>query len=177
MDIEDINLKHLTFVSLLLAILFSTSASATTVSYSLVNLGGSSYQYNYTLLNDTLGFDVDQFSIYYDLGLYENLAVTSSPVGWDSIVFQPDAGLPDDGIFDTLALGSPLSAGDSLGGFSVSFDWLGSGSGPGEQYFELFDFNFDLIDSGTTVSQVPAPAAIWLFGSALLGLAGIKRKV
>ena len=27
-----------------------------------------------------------------------------------------------------------------------------------------------------SVSEVPVPAAAWLFGSALLGLAGIKRK-
>ena len=30
--------------------------------------------------------------------------------------------------------------------------------------------------TGEVVSQVPVPAAAWLFGSALLGLAGIKRK-
>lgn len=28
----------------------------------------------------------------------------------------------------------------------------------------------------TYVSQVPVPAAVWLFGSALIGLAGLKRK-
>ena len=89
-------MKHLFCGSLLLGALLSTTAAATTISYSLTSLGGSSFQYDYTLSNDTLGFEVDQFSIYFDLGLYENLVVTASPADWDSIVLQPDAGLPDE---------------------------------------------------------------------------------
>jgi hypothetical protein len=43
------------------------------------------------------------------------------------------------------------------------------------------EYLFDTDELGTdivrlTVSQVPVPAAAWLFGSALLGLAGIARK-
>ena len=41
-----------------------------------------------------------------------------------------------------------------------------------------FDFNFTLDQAliSSPVTQVPVPAAAWLFGSALLGLAGAKRK-
>ena len=31
-------------------------------------------------------------------------------------------------------------------------------------------------DINVSVSSVPVPAAVWLFGSALLGLTGLKRK-
>ncbi|MES2546481.1 MAG: VPLPA-CTERM sorting domain-containing protein, partial [Pseudomonadota bacterium] len=34
----------------------------------------------------------------------------------------------------------------------------------------------DAIISARNVSAVPVPAAAWLFGSAMLGLAGLRRK-
>jgi hypothetical protein len=103
----------------------SVSVSATIIDYTLDNLGGSSYQYNYTFKNNTLDFDVDQFSIYYDLDLYENLAVTGQPADWIADYYQPDPFLPDDGFFDAYTFLSPIAEGESLGGFSVIFNWTG----------------------------------------------------
>ncbi|ARN75733.1 VPLPA-CTERM sorting domain-containing protein [Oceanicoccus sagamiensis] len=53
----------------------------------------------------------------------------------------------------------------TLNEFSLN-PWASSGS--------LIDHNY--INGSVTVSSVPVPAAAWLFGSALIGLAGIKRK-
>jgi hypothetical protein len=39
--------------------------------------------------------------------------------------------------------------------------------------FEGFNFNFNLHGNMTVV---PVPAAVWLFGSGLLGLAGVARR-
>jgi len=158
---------------------FAATANATKIDYTLDHLSGNTYQYNYTFVNDTLGFDLDAFSVYFDVALYENLAVTASPADWDSIVIQPDTGLPADGLFDTLALGLLLAPGDSLGVFSASFDWLGGSVGPGDQFFELYDVNFDLIDSGMTTlaggsQTVPEPSSILVL---FLGLVLLNRRL
>ncbi|WP_200821412.1 VPLPA-CTERM sorting domain-containing protein [Oceanicoccus sp. KOV_DT_Chl] len=45
---------------------------------------------------------------------------------------------------------------------------------PGSAVANVYSFNFQAV--GGPVSEVPVPAAAWLFGSALVGLAGIGRK-
>lgn len=57
-----------------------------------------------------------------------------------------------------------LQEGDNLITFSVLNDDNGG------------DNPMGFLVTGSTVNAVPVPAAAWLFGSALLGLAGVKRK-
>lgn len=64
-------------------------------------------------------------------------------------------GMADDGIG-----GSPMSS-SAFGGFNANFDILG--------------VHFDSMVM-TPTEVVPVPAAVWLFGSGLLGLAGIARR-
>jgi hypothetical protein len=71
---------------------------------------------------------------------------------------------------------------DGLLGFEYAF------SGPkdlknlvaGEYFFSIFpsvgDVHYDFSFTATDVSQVPLPAAVWLFGSALLGLVGVTTR-
>jgi hypothetical protein len=43
--------------------------------------------------------------------------------------------------------------------------------------FPGFNANFDITSVHvTSVSTVPVPAAVWLFGSGLLGLVGVARR-
>ena len=114
--------------------------------------------------------------MYFDVGVYENLTlITPTPATWDPLVIEPDNFLSNDGYYDALALSAGIAPGNSLGIFSVRFDYLGGGT-PGSQYFEIVDsFTFDLLDSGQT-SPVPVPAAVWLFGSGLIGLIGVARR-
>jgi len=50
-------------------------------------------------------------------------------------------------------------------------------SGNGNVFFEYFDDpNFTLTMTATPVSAVPVPAAVWLFGSGLLGMIAIGRR-
>ena len=88
---------------------------------------------------------------------------------FDSIRFQGD--------LTPFGPGSPPPIPDS-------FDWDGS-------YNATTHFDIDLLNTETnetatlrarltsfeTVSQVPVPAAAWLFGSAIIGLFGFKRKL
>lgn len=162
--------------------LFVNPAFADTIFYTSENLGGNTWQYNYTLEN-TGAISLEAFSIFFDLGDYENLVVTGSPADWDSIVLQPDPGLPADGIFDSLSLGGFLNPDDILGGFSVAFDFLGSGA-PGEQFYAFYDvFTFDFIVDGITqIAQVPQPMlepgtlVLLGIGLAAMGLAR-RRKI
>ncbi|PKG99732.1 PEP-CTERM sorting domain-containing protein [Paraglaciecola sp. MB-3u-78] len=153
----------------------SYSAKAVYIEYELNLVNGNTYQYDYTIFNDDIAAGIEEFAIFFDYNTTENLAVVASPAVWDSLVIQPDTGLPDDGLFDSLALASPISLGGSLGGFSVQFDWLGSNSGPVAQAFEVYNpSTFAVLASGSTLSSVPEPASLAMI---LIGLLLIKRQV
>jgi hypothetical protein len=140
--------------------------SAATIDYEATNLGGNSWQYNYVVTNDTLGAPLEEVTIFFDVTLYENLAVTASPPDWGSLVVQPDTLLPADGFFDSLASVAGIPVSGSLGGFSVSFDYLGTGT-PGAQPFDVVNpTNFQVLESGTTIAVIPLPASLWLLISA-----------
>lgn len=149
------------------------SANATTIAYDINNISGNTWEYAYTVTNDTLGIDIEEFTIYFGEGLYENLVVGSTPVSWDPIVIDPDSQIPDDGFYDALALTGGITSGASLGGFSVQFDYLGTGT-PGVQWFDIVDPDtFFAIDSGITqLVAVPLPATVWLLVSGMLALFG-----
>jgi len=160
--------------------LFGNSAIANIITYTVDNIGGNTWQYNYTVTNE-LAFDIEEFTVYFDLGLYENLAVTGSAVDWDPLVIQPDPLLPDDGFFDALALVAGIAPGDSLGGFSVSFDFLGVGT-PGDQFFDIVDpFTFDSLASGITELRdadvsVPEPTSTSLIALGLFLIAFYSKR-
>jgi hypothetical protein len=151
------------------------TSMATTIYYDVTNITGNTWEYSYTVNNDTLSFNIDEFTIYFSLGDYQNLSVVSSPVSWDSLVVEPDNFLGNDGYFDSLALSGGIAPGNSLGGLIVSFNYLGTGN-PGSQLFEIVDpADFTVLDSGQT-EVVPVPSAILLFGSGLLGLVVVARR-
>ena len=62
------------------------------------------------------------------------------------------------------ALGVPVNAPFEFFGFSVGFDFDGDGNATA--------ISTDIINT----SPVPVPAAVWLFGSGLIGLVGIARR-
>jgi len=160
-------------------LVISFPALAVIVEYSLDDFGNNSYQYNYSVTNDDLVARVDEFSIYFDLNLYENLAITGSSVGWDPLILQPDTSLPDDGIADWFTQSASIAIGETLSGFSVRFDWLGAGI-PSSQLFEVVDpLTFNVLSDGLTVSQiasVPEPGSLSLLALGLFGVLVSKKR-
>lgn len=149
---------RLNVVAILIALLSMPAITqATIINYTVSPLGGGQWQYDYMVENDSLVDPIAEFTIYFQPNLYENLAVISSPLDWDPLVIQPDIGLPANGFFDALSSSAGLLPGGTEGLFSVSFNYLGAGT-PYEQVFEVYDANFNLIDSGITItSPVPEP--------------------
>ena len=156
------------------------AAQATLISFEVDNIAGNTWEYSYTVENDSLGIDIEEFTIFFDVGLYENLALASAPTGWDPLAVDPLPVLLFDGFYDALALGPGLAPGGSLGGFSVLFDFLGSGT-PDSQQFEIIDPNtFQALEFGTTsvALSIPEPGSAPLFaiGLVLLTLVASYRR-
>jgi hypothetical protein len=151
------------------AALLAENALAALIEFTTTDLGGGRWRYDYVVGNDG-ATAIDELTIYFDLALYANLAVSGAPPAWDAIVVQPDADIPDDGFFDALALEQGIAASGSLAGFSASFDWLGSGE-PGGQRFDIVDpQDFSTLASGTTTNLVPGPAGAVLAATSVIAL-------
>lgn len=136
-------------VALLLTL--SLAAHSGTVQSSYTPLGGASWAVAFTVTNTGEPAPVSEFTVYFAEGLFANLAVTGSPGTWDSIAIQPDSGIPADGFFDALVIdqSDALDNGESQSGFSMTFDFLGTGA-PGALPFDFLDANFTVIASGRT---------------------------
>ncbi len=157
------------------------ATSMTRISFEAEDFGNGQWEYTYEVSNFSLSVDslpaaIEEFTIWFDSGLYTNLVVTTpQPLsnGWNEIVWQPEPVLHDPGAYDALVLLSNpgIEAGQSVKGFSVSFDWLGQDT-PGPQYYEIINPDtFETIDAGDTL---PEPATILLLG--LGGMFLQKRK-
>ena len=158
------------------ALLLASPAVATNVSYDLTRLSGSTWQYDFTITNDTLSVPIKEFTLFFDLSAFSNLMATSGPAGWDPVVAQPDPGLPDDGFVDWAALSGGIDPGDSLGIFQVRVDFSGPAQ-PGIPFFEVVDpDSFDTLDRGDAVpNATPAPGTFALVALALLGGLATRR--
>lgn len=158
---------------------------ASTISYTTSALGGGKWQYQYTVIAAQNESAIAEFSVFFDVSKYANLAVTASPGGWDSIVLQPDSTLPSDGIFDSLSLGADIGPGQSLDSFTVAFDFLGIGT-PGAQTFNIIDpETFSTLRSGATIaaagplptpSDVPEPNTLALAMIGVVTLLARRRR-
>lgn len=157
-----------------------TSASATTITYTASPTGGSTYNLEFEVTNDTLGAPIEEFTIFFGFNEFENLANAGAPTDWDPLLIQPDTGIPDDGFADWLALGTPLGVGETLGGFSLSVGLIAT-TLPEMLAFTIIDpFTFDILDEGFATlamtmppSEIPLPAAMWMF---LAGLGVLAHK-
>jgi len=148
----------------------------TQIWYSTEDLAGGRRQYNYEVANISLTTPIEEFTIWFGYGLYDNLALATPPVlplgGWDETVIQPEPVLEDDGAYDARALTGGIEVGWTDGPFVVAFDWLGAGE-PGSQFYEIINpLTLETIDSGMT-KLIPEPTTLVLLG---LGGLVLRRK-
>jgi hypothetical protein len=167
--------RHLSNIAGAAALALAASLSQATVIHSAYTpLGGDAWLVDFTVTNDGNPASFAGFTI--DLPNATGLRLVASPATWDSAVFQPDASLPDAGFLDSFAVSAAnrLSAGQSIGGFGVSFMYA-AGAIPGALPFMVYSETFaPLFVGNTTVTAVPEPPTIFL---AALGLAldGLRR--
>lgn len=151
-----------------------SSVPKTEIWYQTSDLGSGRWQYNYDVTNISLTVPIEEFTIWFEFGLYENLAVETPdpPAGnWSEIILQPEPVLKDDGAYDAKALGSGIGVGQIVTGFAVSFDWLGDATMPGPQFYEIIDpVTYQTIDSGRTI---PEPTMLLLLG---VGAVALRRR-
>jgi len=166
----------------------ATFANAVIIESELTSLGGNSFQYDFNVINDDLVDGLEGFTVNFDWDLYSNLALVSSAPLWDTFVVEPVVNV-NLGFFDSyFDAATPIALNDSLGGFAISFDWLGTASGPSaagnpfEIYKDPFN-NFEIVAFGNTTEPVviqppnpiPEPGLLSLFGLALLFVGSRKR--
>ncbi|MBT9500949.1 MAG: PEP-CTERM sorting domain-containing protein [Burkholderiaceae bacterium] len=156
----------------LLACTLSATAQAAQMNRSFHHLAGNAWVVDLTVVADGDPADLRGFTTYFADGLFADLTLLASPAQWDSLVIQTDTVLASAGYLDAFIIGGlGLAAGQSQGGFSVRFSYLGSGS-PGELSFDIVDANYQVLYSGLTApaAVVPEPATLvlGLFGGALL---------
>ena len=163
-------------VVVFIGMLSCNSAIATVVSFDLLDLGGDSFEYVYTIDNDTLQVPIEQFTIWFDEQLYNNLQVTTQiPLAndWSEIIL-PSTGFGVPLGYYALTLTSGIDLGQSIEGFSVSFDWLGTGLA-GYQSFEIIDtLSSETIDAGYTV---PEPTTLFLLACGAVAARFYRRDV
>lgn len=146
---------------------------------------------NFTVYNDTLATAISAFDIYFGVtsdGLnfsntapYTNVSDGSAPAGWSSLGLPPTV-LDNPWIFTAFVDGgSPIDPEESLGIFSTSVT-LDTAVPLGNLWFNVYDENFETLDSGRTSlagtgpEPVPEPGTFLLLGAGMAGLVLYRRK-
>ena len=166
-----IRLQRCCVFTILIGVNIALAGLQTEVAYSTNDLGGGRWEYVYDITNISLAPPIEELTIYFDFGLYDNLEVTTpeTPPEWSQIVWQVEPVISDPGGYDALASAENIAidVGETISGFSVSFDWLGT-DGPGSQFYEIIDpVSFETLDSGYTVPE-PTTMCLLAFGSLAL---------
>jgi hypothetical protein len=138
-------------------LMLTSTAHAITVQYELIPLGGNQYRYVYTVTNDGslgAGVAVKLFDLVFDSASYQETSlaiVTSAPLNsqWDEFILSSILDVP--AAYSAFSSTIGIAQGETVSGFAVEFEWIGSAAIPGAQAFQVFDPNtFELLEEGIT---------------------------
>lgn len=112
-------------------------------------------------------------TVYFDYTLHANLSVTASPSELTPTLTQPDAGLTSPGV---LSLATDLDQSPSYTA-NVTITFVSTGPVPKTQVYEIFDANFNILETGTAIqTPVPEPASALTLGLGSLALLALRRR-
>ena len=151
-------------------------AQAAVITTKYLDLGNHHFSANLTLTNDSDAAGINEFTVYFDQGLFSGLSLLAAPAGWDNILAQPDKALASNGFFDSylaqgLALGQKAS-------FTLGFTYAGQ-IAPAALPFDIVGADFLPTSSGFTsleAAAVPEPAPMALIGLAAALLVFQRRR-
>ena len=176
------------------------------IEYTVIDSGPDNITLEFDLLNDW-GEDIDWFTIYFgettdglnfsNTDAFTNLSPDDGgsgsepqPTGWYSYSFESSsidkpAQFNSEGDWDGDGVAeNTIAAGSTLEGFTVSFDWNGTGTYDNLYYevgvldtawdYEVKADGYTELDTGG--STVPEPSTVLLFGFGILGAAAMLRK-
>lgn len=169
-----------TFLSLILLFTSSAAFSATIEIAEKSTDGDWATVHTFTVTNNSDSLNLVAFSVGNSLGPW----VRSSPANWEGQAVYSwngtlDPLLESEGYtagFSWEVADGDISYGVAPGGTLGGF--IGESGGPQSSfvaYLEDSEGNQSVF-TGETTSVVPIPAAAWLFGTALFGLAGVSRR-
>lgn len=165
------------FISYTQARLVVETEAPSPVRYVLEELGANRYRAHYSLLNE-VSLPLGLLDLDFDPSLYreDTLSVSltdGAAADWSALLLDSGIGVP--AVLSLASNGPGLGGGARASGFSVDFDWLGTGR-PGAQGYTVYDpQTFATMYSGTT-APVPLPASAVLLLSSLGVLAHRARR-
>jgi hypothetical protein len=133
------------------------------------------------LINVTDGIlngDNGTLEVNYDNGTVSYSAIFFAPYSWD-LIAGAMTGTFD--CVDAVSCASVNNASQTDWGFlnTTGTTFVDNGDGTGSVVLDALTVRGDTFSwslTGDVVSAVPVPAAVWLFGSGLIGLAGVARR-
>ncbi len=156
-------------------------AHAAVVTHNFQSISGTTWTVDLTVVNDGVPAQISGFTVFFDESLFGNLLLSTSPASWNSLLIPPDLGLPAAGFLDAFVLdpSQALLDGQSQTGFTIQFDFLGTGPLPSLS-FDIVDESYSVLTSGLTVSEdrgnsVPEPGTAWLLLASFVALTAQVR--